>query len=86
MPMRARAVAGVVDQPVAFQRFEVGVDARERGRALALCLVVERDLVAGAGEDDRPGAADQARADDRDLAFLDGGHGGLLRRPCRRCG
>ena len=72
----------IVDQAMTFERREVGLDPRERGRALAFRVVVERDPVAGAGEDDGPGAADEAGADDRDFVR----HDALLRRPGRRCG
>ena len=81
MEIRARAAVWIVDQPVAFERREVGFDARDRGLALAFRPVVERDPVAGTGENDRPGAADQAGADDGNLV----GHKDLLKPLRWRC-
>ena len=71
----------IVDQPVAFECREIGLDTRDRSLALAFRPVVERDPVASTGEDDRPGAADQAGADDGNLV----GHKDLLRPLRRRC-
>ena len=64
---------GIVDQAVADQLAHIAGDARERLLGLRGFGIEERYRAPGAGEDDGPGAADEARPQDCDFV----GHGFL---------